>query len=118
MRSLVRNKRKMWYSLYQDQTPIVDENGYRTGETDEKFSDPEILMANISAATGQAVAEAFGAFTDYSRVISVCDMSCPLEVGSRVWFGVEPPKDHNYMVVRVADSINSKLYALKEVTVG
>ena len=120
MRSLRRNERTIWYSTFVSSTPIVDEWGNETGETDDVFTDPPgELRANISAASGQAAAEAFGAFTDYSRVISTCDMDCPLAVGSRVWFGVgpSPEQPHNYIVVRRADSINSILIALKEVTV-
>lgn len=109
----------MWYANLESSTPVVTEDGNETGESDDKFTDPPVeLSVNVSAATGQAVAEAFGAFTDYSRAISTCDMDCPLKVGSRVWFGVEPPAEHNYVVVRRADSLNCLLYALREVTVS
>lgn len=118
MRSLNRNKRRIWYANLESSTPVTDADGNETGESDDKFTDPPVeLWLNISAATGQAVAEAFGAFTDYNRAISTCDLDCPLKEGSRVWFGSDPSADHNYVVVRRADSLNSLLYALKEVTV-
>lgn len=119
MRSLQRNMRELWYANLESSTPVYDEWGNETGETDDAYTSPPVAFsANVSAATGQAAAEAFGAFTDYSRVISTCDMDCPLKVGTRVWFGAEPTKDHNYVVVRIADSLNALLIALKEVTVS
>lgn len=119
MRELNRNKRELWYANLISSEPVKDEWGNETGESDDTFSDPPVkLYLNVSAATGQAAAEAFGAFTDYSRVISTCDLACPLQIGSRVWFDTQPPKSHNYVVVRKADSLNSLLIALKEVTVS
>ena len=119
MRSLERNKRILWYANLIKSDDIDDEWGYDTGEDNEVYTDPPVeLHMNVSAATGEAAAEAFGAFTDYSRVISTCDLQCPLEIGSRVWFGVKPDEDHNYIVTRKADSLNALLIALKEVTVS
>ena len=31
MRDLKKNQRQLWYALYQDKIPIVDENGDETG---------------------------------------------------------------------------------------
>ena len=117
MRSLLRNRRTLWYSNLSEKVPVKDENGDLTGEEKLVYSEPQKLLLNVSAASGQAAAEAFGGFTDYSRVVSTCELSCPLQVGSRVWFDASPPAAHNYVVVRKADSLNCLLYALQEVTV-
>ena len=42
--------------------------------------------------------------------------SCPLSEGCKVWFGVPVTEQHNYVVVKVADSKNSFLVALREVS--
>jgi hypothetical protein len=46
----------------------------------------------------------------------VADNACPIEEDSIIWFGIEPTKPHNYIVVRKAESKNGILYALQEVT--
>lgn len=119
MRDLQRNKRTIWYANHIRDEIVTDEFGNDTVETVPVYTDPIALKINISAATGEAAAEAFGAFTDYSRTITTSDTRCPLKQNSRVWFGVEPSSSpHNYEVVRVADSLNGMLYALREVTVS
>lgn len=119
MRDLQRNKRTIWYANHIRDETVVDEFGNETSETLPVYTDPVQLRVNISGATGEAVAEVFGAFTDYSRTITTADVHCPLKQYSRVWFGVDPASNsHNYEVVRVADTLNGLAYALREVTVS
>ena len=119
MRDLQRNKRNLWYANVSSEAPILDEFGNDTGETEYVYQDPVQVKYNVSTATGGAVAEAFGAFTDYSRVISTSDIKAPFKVGTHVWFGVDPEEsEYNYVVVKVADALNSVLFALKEVVTG
>ena len=117
MRSLNRNKRPLYYALRTGDTANVDEYGNETGERTPVYGDPVALMGNISAASGMDATQAFGSFTNYSRTLCVTDPNCPLKEDSAVWFGVDPDKPHNYIVVRKADSKNGVLYALQEVTV-
>lgn len=118
MRDLLRNKRKIWYANFVSSSIKYDDNGNEMGAVDE-YTDPALLRINVSAATGEAAAEAFGAFTDYNRTLATADMSCPLQEGSHVWFGVEPEAEtYNYVVVKSADSVNGLLFALKEVSVS
>lgn len=117
MRSLNRNKRKIYYALMTGHTANMDEYGNETGERTPNYGEITALMCNVSAATGQEAVEAFGSFTGYSRTMFVADSACPIEEDSVLWFGVEPTEPHNYIVVRKADSKNGILYALQEVTV-
>lgn len=117
MRSLHRDKRKLWYALATDTRPIVDEYGNDTLEVETVYSDPLPLMANVSANMGAEAVQVFGAQTEYSRTVSITG-SCPLVEGCRVWFGVEPTEEHNYTVARVADSKYVYLVALREVARG
>lgn len=117
MRALLRNRRKIWYANPVSRESIKDEWGNETGEERVTFSDPQPMLINVSAASGEVAAEAFGAFTDYSRTLAACN-NAPLEEGSAVWFGPVPPAPHNYTVVKVADSLNGWLYALKEVDIS
>ena len=118
MMSLVQNQRPLYYANpVGEPAAVTNESGDETSEYSQNYSKPQLIMCNVSAATGEAMEEAFGAFTDYSRVVSTCDTNCPLAIGSRVWFGITPVNDtpHNYEVVRVADALNSLLIALREV---
>lgn len=112
------DKRPLWYSNpVGEKTPVVDEWGNETGETTQDWSEPAKLMLNVSPPTGSAEASPFGAFTDYSYVVSSSNKkhNAPLFEGAHVWFSTEPTKPYNYIVVKVAEHITDTLYALKEV---
>lgn len=116
MRSLQKNWRKLHYATPQDTESILDEYGNETLEQKIVYSEPTELMATVSANVGQDDVNAFGSITEYSRTIAYCGSSCPLIEGSIVWFGVDVSKPHNYIVVKVADSKNGFLIALREVS--
>ena len=113
------DKRPLWYSNpVGEKTPVVDEWGNETGESAyESWSDPAKLMLNVSPPTGAAEANPFGAFTDYSYVVSSSSKkrNTPLYEGTHVWFQTDVSKPFNYIVVKVAEHITDTLYALKEV---
>lgn len=117
MRDLKRNQRGFYYARFAGTQMVIDDYGNETLEEQAVFDSPVLVRANVSANVGQEAVEVFGAQTDYSRTVSLTG-NCPLSEGDRVWFGVDPEKgdDHNYVVVRVADSKNGYLVALREVT--
>ena len=119
MRNLNRNKRNLWYAVPMGNVPILDEYGNDTLEVEMAFASPLPFQANISASVGQEAIEVFGSQTNYSRTVSISGNDCPLVEGCRVWFGIEPNEqenNHNYTVIRVADSKNGYLVALRGVT--
>lgn len=118
MRSLNRNKRPIHYALYMGETEVLDSNGYETGELVPTYGDITELKCNVSAASGEDVVQAFGSFTNYSRVICVADPACPIAEQAVVWFGVPTDGPYNYIVTRKADSKNGVLYALQEIKVN
>ena len=118
MRSLNRNKRSIYYALPTgDEEKLYDEYGNETGEVVIVYGEAVELGINVSAATGEDAVAAFGNFTNYSRILCISDMKCPITENAKVWFGIEPTEPHNYIVTRKADSKNGLLYALKEVKV-
>ena len=109
MRSLYRNTRELTYRNVLRTEEVLDENGFTTLEVRPVYSEPVTVRMNISAAVGQEAVEIFGSQTDYSRTISLCG-ECPFSEGSRIAFdGFE------YVVVRIADSKNGYLVAVREV---
>jgi len=123
MRALKRNKRKCWYCLYLGEQEMQDADGNYTGETAITYSPPIELRANISPATGQSNTEMFGNLTDYDRVIVISDTAIPIDENTVFFVDVEPiiesdykVKGYDYIVRRVAKSINSVSIALRKVS--
>ena len=127
MRSLIRNKQKIYYALYDKKTDIVDEWGNKTGEYDVTYQEPVEYYINVSAARGTADLEMFGINATYTKTMTTNDMNCPIEETSVLWINREPTAivgkvitaiPHNYVVVSVARSINSITFAIREVNVS
>lgn len=110
MRSLQRNWRELSYSTPVSVEPILDDYGNDTLEVKTVYSEKKTLRANVSANVGQDAINVFGSLTGYSRTVTYFGQSCPLIEGSRVWFG-----SGEYLVIKVADSKNGYLIALREV---
>ena len=148
MRDLKRNKTEFWYCLLipNTQEAIVDENGNETGELIPSYKNAVSMRANISPATGQNQVEQFGNLDSYDKVIVTCDMSCPIDENTVLFIDKEPeytevqtheiiegqalyaddeivektyelPK-YNYIVKRVAKSLNGISIAVRKVDVG
>jgi len=126
MRSLVRNKQKIYYALFDKKTEILDDYGNKTGEYEVSYQTPVEYHINVSAARGTADVEQFGINLNYTKTMVTNDLSCPIDENSVLWVGKEAfetvgetttTTPHNYVVVSVARSINSVTYAIREVTV-
>lgn len=109
MRTLNRNGREMTYERVASTVPILDEYGNETLEVRTEYEPPVTVSWNVSAAVGEAATEIFGDLTDYSRTISLCG-ECPVSEGDRVTFDGK-----TYKIVKIADSKNAHLLALREV---
>lgn len=125
---------------------IIDEYGNENGETIPQYADAVRMVANISPATGQNQVEQFGNMDSYDKVIVTCDMNCPIDENTVLFIDKEPeytevrtndvtesqalygedeitervyriPK-YNYIVKRVAKSLNSISIAVRKVEVG
>ena len=116
MRNLQRNMRSIYYAVKLGTEPILDEYGNDSLEVRTVYGFPSLLRCNVSANVGEEAAEVFGSQTEYSRTISYVGAECPLSEGCKIWFGVPTSGSHNYVVEKVADSKNSFLIALREVT--
>lgn len=118
MKSLSRNKQAIYYALYAGKTEEYDENGDFTGEYTTSYSSPVELLINVSPARGSADVDIFGINESYTKTMLTSDMNCPIDITSRLWIGIPPTEPYNYVVTKVARSLNSIMYAIKEVTVS
>lgn len=112
MRALQRNTQLVTYRNVESREAVIDAAGFSTLEFHTVWSAEVTIPLNISAAVGQDAVQAFGNFTDYSRTIALCH-ECPFSEGSWVSFD-----NREYIVVKVAESKNGTLVALREVPIG
>lgn len=116
MRTLEINKQPMWYALLTGKSEVIDEYGNHTGVFELTYSEPVYYPVNMSESRNIVKHEAFGVTADYDRTFVTTDMSCPITEDSIIWFGADPTTEpHNYVVHRIANSLNSITIAIREV---
>ena len=124
MKTMKRNQVPFWYLLYVRKEDLKDEYGNESGESAIIYKPAVKMEANVSAATGSAQVEQFGNFAGYDKVIVTDDLSCPIDENSVLFIDKEPEyaEDgtplYDYIVKRVAKSLNSISYAVSKVSVS
>lgn len=134
MRCMNRNKVKFFYSLYEGREPITDEYGNVTGEYDVKHGNPTEGYANISAAKGETKTRQFGESETYDKVIVMDNEVPPIDEYSVLWVDTVPQLNedgslavdeegnvltpHDYIVKKVAKSLNNVSIAISKVNVS
>lgn len=123
MRIMERNKQRFWYLLFDRTEPVKDEYGNET-DPEVVYKDAAEMRANVSAATGASQVEQFGSLTGYDKVIVTDDLSCPIDENTVLFLDKEPVYNedgkplYDYMVRRVAKSLNSVSIAVTKVNVS
>lgn len=118
MRELERNKRVVYYALFDKNEAILDEDGYETGEVRPSYLPPVELRINVSPSVGESATRQFGDVVDYDRTLVICDMSLPIDERTVFWIDeTDTTKSFDYKVKKVAKSLNSLLIAVKKVEV-
>ena len=118
MRTLQRNKRTIWYALYNGVTEVVDEDGNYTGEQAVSYGEPIQARMNVSGGRGQAEIELFGVDNPFTRTAVTDDLTTLFNTDTIFWFEADPLTDpHNYRCTGVARTINQVVIALAELDV-
>lgn len=134
MRCMNQNKSKFFYSLYEGREAIVNEQGRKTGEYKVIHGNPIEGRANISAAKGETQTRQFGENESYDKVIVMDFVETPIDEYSILWIDSEPKLNddgslavndegeiitpHDYVVKKVAKSLNCVSIAVSKVTVS
>lgn len=126
MKALARNKQTFYYALASGTlTDVLDSNGLYTGEQTPAYGSPVEAQINISPATGRTVLEWFGVNEAYDKVLVTDDINCPISETSILWVDITPTitngattTPHDYIVSRVARSLNSVVIGIKKVSVS
>ena len=133
MRCLARNKRIFFYALHNGQTELIDEYGNATGQYKVSYTDPVETKGNVSAAQGEMQTRQFGESETYDKVIVLDNPNVPIDEYSILWVDSQPEltedghlvlndkgevkTPHDYIVKKVARSLNSVSIAISKVTV-
>lgn len=123
MRTLDYNKRTFYYCLYSTKTKILDTDGNFTGDYTTGYSEAVEAKGNISAATGSADLEQFGTGIEYDKVIVLQGTNWAIDEHTVLFIDIEPSyadkkqtqPNYNYIVTRVAKSLNHTTLAIKRV---
>ena len=135
MKTLIRNKSKFYYALFESKIPKVDEYGNNTGEYEVRWGKPLEYSANISAAKGETSTRQFGESENYDRVIVMDNDSPNIDEYTVLWVDTIPKLDwdgslllneddgtivtpYDHVVKKVARSINSVSVAISKVDVS
>lgn len=128
-----RNKSRFFYALYVSKEQGTDEWGNPTGGVDITYGDPQEYRANVSAAKGETQTRQFGESENYDKVIIMGSDAPPIDEYSILWIDTVPQLDdtgalttnddgevitpHDYIVKKVARSLNSVSIAISKVNV-
>lgn len=124
MRNLELNKKSFVALNYVGVQDIVDEQGYKTGESKIVYGDEIAFSAHISGASGSSYIDSNGVSIEYDKsfVLTKCKVD---ELGfteNTVFFiDKKPTYDANnqplydYRVERIRDTLNEVVILLKKV---
>ena len=124
MRLMKKNLSKFSYLLFQSKTPVLDEYGNPTSEYTINYAEPVEISGNISPAGGAAQIEQFGSSIQYDKVILVADTKCPIDentvlfVDRSVAYNADNLPLYDYVVKKVAKSLNHVAYAISKVNIS
>ena len=126
MRCMARNKSKFYYASYIGETEIIDEYGNATGEYEVSYGNPIEVLGNVSAAQGEMQSRQFGESESYDKVIVLDDRNAPIDEHSLLWVDTLPRLNndgstetpHDYIVKRIARSLNGVSIAIGKVDVS
>lgn len=125
MKCLWRNKRKMYYRLWEGMQETIDEDGNILETNVPIYGEPKLLKANISVEEGRAFREStsvemFGIDVFYDKVVVIDRTDLPITETTVFYVDKSPYETDafDYRVTRVATSLNSTLIALKRVDVS
>lgn len=119
MRTLKRNKVKLYYSLFDGKEEIKDANDNYIGEK-PVYQEPLEMMCNISPAKGEMATRLFGESLLYDKVLVFQKANSPaIDEFTIFWIdNLDTEKPHDYIAKAVGRSLNSVAVAVKKVTVN
>lgn len=105
--------------MYESNTEIIDEYGNSTGQFKPEYGEVRSIFVSVSANRGSTDFQQFGSLLDYDKVLLTANMNCEIDENTILWID-EPDteKPNDYIVKKLARSINQIQIAVKRVTVS
>jgi hypothetical protein len=115
-----RNLKTVYACTYIGEEPVLDINGYETGEKKLTYSEPIPMKCNVSPEKGRVQIELFGNNEEYDRVILPdkdydIDESTVLFVDKEPEFKENGSPEYDYVIKKVARSLNVLAIAASKV---
>ena len=125
MRCMVRNQSKFYYALYIGKNELTDEYGNAMGEYEISHGKPIKALGNVSSARGETQSRQFGESESYDKVIVLDNPNTSINEYSILWVDTLPLLNedgstntpHDYIVKKVARSLNSVSIAISKVNI-
>lgn len=123
MKCLQRNLTSFYYALPLKMESVTS-SGYVTGDMLVTYDTPVECYGNVAPPTGKVFVELFGADVRYDRVIVVDDPNTPITEGAVLCIDSAPSYDtdsqliYDYIVTKVARSLNSTAIAVTKVNIA
>lgn len=123
---MLRNMRKIYYSKIAYKEELKDEYGNNSGEYEVIYTNPVRCRGNVSSAQGEVQTRQFGDSESYDKVIVLDNIDIPIDEYSILWVDTLPiinddgttDTPHDYIVKKVARSLNSVSIAVSKVNVN
>lgn len=113
MRSLNRNKTKLWAVAPVTLTPVLDSDGFNTGETTKTYSAPIEIELMIYPSNGAIVEQLFGKDSKFD--MAAVSTSVELSVNTLLFTSL-PTKNYSttyvYRIGEFKKSLNTYQYGL------
>ena len=118
--------RKIYYSKIAYKEELKDEYGNNSGEYEVIYTNPVRCRGNVSSAQGEVQTRQFGDSESYDKVIVLDNIDIPIDEYSILWVDTLPiinddgttDTPHDYIVKKVARSLNSVSIAVSKVNVN
>ena len=125
MRTMTRNRKVFYYASLESVAMGQDKDGNYT-ENKHTYSDPVKAYGVFSTASGMATMQIFGMDEHYDKTVMLNKDEDFLKVGSILWVDTLPTLDeqgktatpYDYIVTRVANSLNFVAVGIRKVTVS
>lgn len=118
MRDLKRNKQLIHFKNIIKTVEIIDENGNGTGSFQSIYGDMQELYINISASKGVVNANPFGAGLQYDKIL-LTSLNLDINEYSVFWIDeTDLTKPHDYIISKIARSLNHIQYAVKRLNLS
>lgn len=116
MRCLKRNQRSFKWAAYLGDVETVDANDDYNGHS-STYSAPVTMLGNVSAARGEVSNAAFGTDLTYDKAIALDALPAGMDEHSVLWVDDLESEAPDYIVRRIAKSLNGVMVAISKVDV-